>query len=219
MHEKLETSNKCTIEIDDNFEGNHILVNQMYKFKYTKIRRMLFSQREMTADGLIVVDTVTKHSRNPVIWSSTLDLTLVCGGFWSWVLEFELYMELKTVMLTWLIQNCDFIWAFYIAGEKPYKCNQCGRQFVSSGVLKAHLKTHTGLKEHKCQICQASFTTNGSLTRHMTIHSSIRPFKCPYCNETFRTAFHCKKHMRLHRFQGNSAELHTFFQKTYWNLS
>ena len=67
MHEKLETSNKCTIEIDDNFEGNHILVNQMYKFKYKKIHRMLFSQREMTADDLIVVDTVTKHSRNPVI--------------------------------------------------------------------------------------------------------------------------------------------------------
>ena len=67
MLEKLETSNICPVEIDDNFGGDHISVNQMYKFKYKKIHRMLFSQREMTADDLIVVDTVTKHSRNPVI--------------------------------------------------------------------------------------------------------------------------------------------------------
>ncbi len=95
-----------------------------------------------------------------------------------------------------------FLFFFCVAGEKPYKCHQCGHTFVSSGVLKSHLKTHTGLKEHKCHICHALFTTNGSLTRHMTIHSNVKPFKCPHCTETFRTAFHCKKHMRLHRFAG-----------------
>uniref|UniRef100_A0A8C5EIT2 C2H2-type domain-containing protein n=1 Tax=Gouania willdenowi TaxID=441366 RepID=A0A8C5EIT2_GOUWI len=37
-------------------------------------------------------------------------------------------------------------------GERPYKCVQCSRGFASSGVLKAHIRTHSGLKAYKCLI-------------------------------------------------------------------
>ena len=88
-----------------------------------------------------------------------------------------------------------------IPGEKPYKCGQCLRSFVSSGVLKAHVRTHTGEKCYKCLICDATFTTNGSLKRHMSTHSEVRPFMCPYCQKTFKTSVNCKKHMKTHRHE------------------
>lgn len=89
-----------------------------------------------------------------------------------------------------------------LTGERPYKCIQCYKKFVSMGVLRQHLRTHTGVKEYICNICQASFTTNGSLTRHMNIHVAIKPFRCPVCLEAFRTASLCKKHMNEHEEDG-----------------
>lgn len=84
-------------------------------------------------------------------------------------------------------------------GEKPFKCSQCGRGFVSAGVLKAHVRTHTGLKSFKCLVCNGAFSTGGSLRRHMGIHNDLRPYMCPYCQKTFKTALNCKKHMKTHR--------------------
>lgn len=86
-----------------------------------------------------------------------------------------------------------------LTGEKPYKCIQCMKAFVSSGVLKAHIRTHTGVKSYKCSICDSSFTTSGSLKRHMSTHSEVRPFMCPYCQRTFKTSVNCKKHMKTHK--------------------
>uniref|UniRef100_A0A670XPY7 Zinc finger protein 236 n=1 Tax=Pseudonaja textilis TaxID=8673 RepID=A0A670XPY7_PSETE len=86
-------------------------------------------------------------------------------------------------------------------GEKPFKCSQCGRGFVSAGVLKAHIRTHTGLKAFKCLICNGAFTTGGSLRRHMGIHNDLRPYMCPYCQKTFKTSLNCKKHMKTHRYE------------------
>ena len=69
---------------------------------------------------------------------------------------------------------CTERWLMYIAGEKPYLCVKCLKSFVSSGVLKAHIRTHAGVKEYICSLCNMMFTTNGSMKRHMTTHSEVR---------------------------------------------
>lgn len=74
---------------------------------------------------------------------------------------------------------------------------------MSAGVLKAHIRTHTGLKAFKCLICNGAFTTGGSLRRHMGIHNDLRPYMCPYCQKTFKTSLNCKKHMKTHRYVYN----------------
>lgn len=78
-----------------------------------------------------------------------------------------------------------------------FLCN-C-RSFISSGVLKNHIKTHEGVRAYKCKECQLSFTTNGSLTRHMATHREERSFICPYCHKGFKTSVACRKHIKTHR--------------------
>ena len=43
-------------------------------------------------------------------------------------------------------------------GDKPYKCDICGAQFVYSGDLKIHIRSHAGEKPYTCDVCCAQFT-------------------------------------------------------------
>jgi len=73
---------------------------------------------------------------------------------------------------------CTTRWLMCIPGERPYLCIKCMKSFVSSGVLKAHIRTHAGVKEYICGCCNMMFTTNGSMKRHMTTHSEVHSFHC-----------------------------------------
>ncbi|KAL4831409.1 hypothetical protein H8958_011363 [Nasalis larvatus] len=83
-------------------------------------------------------------------------------------------------------------------GEKQYKCEQCGKFFISvpgvrrhmimhSGnpVINTHERTHTGERPYKCTKCDKAFSCSTSLRYHGSIHTGERPYECKQCGKAF----------------------------------
>ncbi|GMF82275.1 unnamed protein product [[Candida] boidinii] len=79
-------------------------------------------------------------------------------------------------------------------GEKPYKCQQCGKFFKTSSSLTIHSRTHTGEKPLICKICGKGFNESSNLNKHMKIHD--RNFKCSYCLRSFDNEIKLTNHVK-----------------------
>ena len=60
----------------------------------------------------------------------------------------------------------DYMYKIYFSGEKPYKCNHCGKAFSQSSNLITHCRKHTGFKPFTCDKCGRSFQRKVDLRRH-----------------------------------------------------
>uniref|UniRef100_A0A8C3YI93 Zinc finger protein 655 n=1 Tax=Catagonus wagneri TaxID=51154 RepID=A0A8C3YI93_9CETA len=69
--------------------------------------------------------------------------------------------------------------------EKPYTCNECGKDFRLNSHLIQHQRIHTGEKPHECNECGKAFGQTPCLTQHHKIHRKEKSYECNDYEENF----------------------------------
>jgi len=85
--------------------------------------------------------------------------------------------------------------------NKPFKCSQCGKAFVSTTELAGHVRIHTGQRPFKCSQCDNCYRTQSTLAVHMKSHEKEKRYKCTYCEVTCPTLSKLYDHYMLHQSQ------------------
>lgn len=85
------------------------------------------------------------------------------------------------------------------SGDKPYKCEYCGRHFRQWGDLKYHcISIHSDEKQYQCEYCGKDFARKYSLIVHRRIHTGEKNYRCEFCGKTFRASSYLQNHRRIH---------------------
>ncbi|CAG2066876.1 unnamed protein product [Timema podura] len=90
------------------------------------------------------------------------------------------------------------------SGQRPHKCEDCGKCFMLSSMLASHRlghrgkRPHSGRRPHGCEECGKRFTEKYNLITHSLIHSGLRPHKCDECGKCFIQKGDLTKHSLTH---------------------
>lgn len=83
-------------------------------------------------------------------------------------------------------------------GERPFQCTYCDKNYGDRTSYLRHVRGHTGEKPCKCKICGKAFKTHNELARHRRTHTGEKPFKCIHCGKAFAGRSSHNRHLRTH---------------------
>ena len=91
----------------------------------------------------------------------------------------------------------------YISLDDVYDvCKECGRQYETQRLLKAHMRIHTKAyrdQRYTCSTCGKVYKSNVNLLSHFnTIHLGQKNFFCEQCGKTFSRGTSLSAHKKLH---------------------
>ena len=84
------------------------------------------------------------------------------------------------------------------AGDKPLRCELCGKTFSKFQNLRLHQRVHTGEKPYGCRHCSKRFSHQHQWKNHERVHTGEKPFRCPICGRCFVQSSHMKRHLSIH---------------------
>lgn len=99
------------------------------------------------------------------------------------------------------------------AGDKPFKCDRCGKRFTTEYLYKEHLGKHAGDKPYKCEMCPKQFNHKTDLRRHLCLHSGEKPYTCDVCGKGFIRKDHMLKHVETHSRNKSANHLNVSMQQ------
>lgn len=108
--------------------------------------------------------------------------------------------------------------------ERPHKCDQCNKSYVTLSKLRAHQGVHSGFKcdkcgkilgsrrnlsrhlammhrldlSYECKSCLKNFRSHVDFVVHMRSHDVLKPFHCSKCSRQFAHFDSLKEHLKIH---------------------
>lgn len=70
---------------------------------------------------------------------------------------------------------------------KPFKCEECGKEFTKGYLLKKHQEVHVNERRFRCGECGKLYKTIAHVKGHRRVHSDERPYPCPKCGKCYKT--------------------------------
>ncbi|KAJ8894670.1 hypothetical protein PR048_007335 [Dryococelus australis] len=82
--------------------------------------------------------------------------------------------------------------------QETFRCEYCGKVFVSKVALLSHVRLHTKVNTHVCQLCSKAFVTEKHLMVHVLRHTNEQAHECEQCLKVFTSSESLQVHKMTH---------------------
>ena len=102
----------------------------------------------------------------------------------------DLCCELCNINFQTTKSLCSHVAKFHL-GNVLYKCESCGKGFMSKGGIEGHISQHlSDSQKISCthSDCNVTFGRHQSLKKHLkTVHGNQKQVHCKFCKKGFKT--------------------------------